>query len=79
MGLREAFRALRDRAARLAQAVLLPAGLFLAYYLGVGLTRLLARLLRPDALAPRREPGGTFWRDAEGRGDDEEEDARRQS
>ena len=57
MGLRDALRALRERAARLSQAVLLPAGLFLAYFAGVGLTWLLARLLRPDFLRPRREAG----------------------
>jgi len=78
MGPRDFLRALRERAARLAQAVLLPAGLFLAYFIGVGLTRLLARLLRPEVLDPRPESADTFWREAEGYGDDER-DARRQS
>lgn len=78
MGPRDLPRALRERAARLAQAVLLPAGLFLAYFAGVGLTRLLALPLRPDFLRPHREPGETFWREAEGY-DGGEEDATRQS
>lgn len=72
MGLRDALRAVRERAARLAQAVLLPAGLFLAYFIGVGLTRLLARLLRPDVLSPRRETDASLWREAEGYGGGEE-------
>ncbi|MBI2789713.1 MAG: hypothetical protein HYX59_13625 [Elusimicrobia bacterium] len=78
MGPRDLLRALRERAARLAQTVLLPAGLFLAYFIGVGLTWVLARLLRPDVLSPRREAGESFWREAEGYGDDER-DARSQS
>lgn len=78
MGPRDILRSLRARAARLAQAVLLPVGLFLAYFIGVGLTWLLARLLRPDLLRPAREEGGTFWREAEGYEADEQ-DARRQS
>jgi hypothetical protein len=76
MGPRDALRALRERAARLAQAVLLPAGLFLAYFVGVGLTRLLARLLRPEFLRPRCDADASLWREAEGYGED---DARGQS
>lgn len=78
MGLRDALKAVRERAARVAQAVLLPAGLFLAYFIGVGLTWLLARLLRPDFLRPPREADASLWREAEGYGAGEE-DARRQS
>lgn len=73
MGPRDFLRSLRERAARLAQAVLLPAGLFLAYFVGVGLTRLLARLLRPDLLRPRREADASLWREAEGYGGGEED------
>ena len=57
---------------------LLPACLFAAYYLGLGLTWLAVRLFRPELLKPVdcRQP--SFWRDAEGYEPDRE-DCLRQS
>ncbi|MCX5795227.1 MAG: hypothetical protein NTY77_07030 [Elusimicrobia bacterium] len=60
----ERLKAFHRRLAAAVQAVLLPAGLFTAYYLGLGLTWLLVRLLKPGLLRGPRPPAGTFWEEA---------------
>ncbi|MDD5629596.1 MAG: hypothetical protein PHU21_11065 [Elusimicrobia bacterium] len=60
----EKLKAFNRRVAAAVQAVLLPAGLFSAYYLGLGLTWIMVRLLKPSVLRGPRPPDGTFWREA---------------
>jgi hypothetical protein len=61
-----------------AQKVLLPAGLFVLYYTGLGPTWILGKLLRSELLRDQDPAAGTFWAPAEGYEPDQE-DCLRQS
>ena len=45
--------------------ILLPACLFVAYFVGLGLTWIAVRIFKPRLLKPA-DPGGSFWREAQG-------------
>ena len=55
----ERLKALHRRLVAAVQAVLLPAGLFLAYFVGLGLTWLVVRIFKPRLLR-----GGASWQEA---------------
>jgi len=58
-------RAHRALTAALRRA-LLPPCIFAAYFIGLGLTWMLVRVLKPDLLRPADPRAPSFWRDAEG-------------
>jgi hypothetical protein len=64
------FRRLWDRSIKAAeaviQAVFLPAGLFVLYFAGLGITWIFAKLLRVELLRDPDPSAATFWTPAEG-------------
>jgi hypothetical protein len=64
------FRRLWDRSIKAAQAVVqavfLPAGLFVLYFAGLGITWVFAKLLRVQMLQDPDPSAKTFWTPAEG-------------
>ena len=60
------FRRLVQRLIVAAQWVVVNISLVIVYYLGVGLTLLLARVLTPRILGRTRPGQASYWEDAEG-------------
>ena len=73
MGARAAMRRLAAAVIRIATAVFLTVGLFLSYFLGMGLARLLASVFARRLLSAPRGISGTAWVDAEGYDGDRED------
>ncbi len=64
----ETVRRVTARIVSVVTAVLLAVGLFLAYWVGVALTRLVAEGFSRSMLSRRRRLQDSYWRDAEGYG-----------
>jgi len=78
MALVESLRRMHRSLTAALRWVLLPACLFAAYFIGLGLTWIVVRLFKPRLLKPADPRARSYWQDAEGYAPDWE-DCLRQS